>query len=85
METIGQLAFKSCVSLRRVTIPEGLRTVEKEAFAGCSALETLTFSCQTTEVRYQAFDGCRRLTIHAPEGSAAWLYGKNNRIPVETT
>lgn len=85
METIGKLAFKSCVSLRRVTIPEGLRTVETEAFTGCSALETLTFSCQTTEIRYQAFDGCRKLTIHAPEGSAAWLYGKNNRIPVETT
>lgn len=85
MTAIGHYAFQGCSALVHVSLPETLGDVQDHAFGNCAALESLTFSNYSIRLRYQAFEGCRRLTIRAPEGSAAWLYGKNNRIPVETT
>ena len=34
-----------------------------------------------TEIGGSAFDGCKKLTIHAPAGSAAEQYAKKYKIP----
>ena len=34
-----------------------------------------------TEIGSSAFDGCKKLTIHAPAGSAAEQYAKKYKIP----
>ena len=36
-----------------------------------------------TEIGSSAFDGCKKLTIHAPAGSAAEQYAKKYKIPFE--
>ena len=36
-----------------------------------------------TEIGSSAFDGCKKLTIHAPAGSAAEQYAKKNGIRLE--
>ena len=36
-----------------------------------------------TEIGSSAFDGCKKLTIHAPAGSAAEQYAKENGIRLE--
>ena len=36
-----------------------------------------------TEIGSSAFDGCKKLTIHAPAGSAAERYAEEKDIPFE--
>lgn len=36
-----------------------------------------------TEIESSAFYGCKKLTIHAPAGSAAEQYAKKYKIPFE--
>ena len=41
----------------------------------------VTIPAGVTEIGSSAFDGCKKLTIHAPAGSAAEQYAKKYKIP----
>lgn len=43
----------------------------------------VTIPESVTEIEDFAFDGCKKLTIHAPAGSAAEQYAKENGIRFE--
>lgn len=47
---IGAEAFKGCIGLTAVTIPESIRSVDNNAFFGCAALETVNFKAVNCEV-----------------------------------
>lgn len=38
VKTIGKLAFKDCISLKSVIIPNGITDIEERAFSGCTGL-----------------------------------------------
>ncbi len=75
---IGQRAFESCYNLGKVTLPEGVTTIEVGAFAW-SGLSEIVMPSTLTTIGNDAFAGCTLLTdftlpksvIHYGEGLGA--------------
>lgn len=56
-------------TLKKVVLPETLRTINTEAFKGCSALEDINFPKYLTSIEYSAFENCSVLqTARLPQG-----------------
>ena len=75
--SIGPRAFLSCVTLRSVTIPEGVTEISGDffsedpsgAFSGCSALSSVVFPESLREIGCWAFSGCGSLrSLSLPRG-----------------
>ena len=43
--------------------------------------ENIVIPDGVTSIGFRAFEGCRQVTIHAPAGSFAKTYAKENNIP----
>ena len=78
---IGSEAFNCCISLTSVAIPEGVKEIGCEAFSNCKSLTSVTFPQRAYWIGTDAFKNCPYVTIHAPAGSYAEKYAKENRIP----
>ena len=63
-----------------VVIPEGVTSIEEGAFSGSSPA-SVTIPDSVTSIGRQAFGFLPKLTIHAPAGSYAEQYAKENNIP----
>lgn len=73
-------AFERC-GFRELSIPDSITFINMDAFAYCTELERITIPASVTEIGENAFKGCEKLTIHAPAGSYAESYAKENGIP----
>ena len=73
--------FTDCVNLKRVVISEGVKGIGSVAFSGCTALEEISIPNSVTSIDCSAFYRCPNVTIHAPAGSYAETYAKENNIP----
>ena len=74
-------AFRGCPGLSEVVIPDSVTVIEGYAFSVCQALACVRIPESVTEIGRKAFAGCNSLTIHAPAGSYAEQYAKENKIP----
>ena len=62
---IGQDAFKNCLSLRTIVIPDNVTTIGDSAFEGCCKLESMTIGKGVNYIGKRAFVGCTgTLTIN---------------------
>ncbi len=59
--TIARNAFKDCVNLQEVTIPNSVTTINEYAFSNCNRLKTVTVPDSVTEIWDGAFESCDRL------------------------
>lgn len=59
--TVGEGAFKGCVSLRKVVLPAGLQCIMGDAFKGCRRLEEVVFPDGLTYIGRYAFHRCHAL------------------------
>ncbi len=59
--SIGYEAFKNCVKLTEVKIPNSIKSIEDEAFCGCSSLTSITIPSTVTSIGRNAFDSCSNL------------------------
>ena len=73
--------FEGCTSLQKVTVAEGAVSIGDGAFMSCSALQDIYIPASVSSIGLGAFWGCANLTIHAPAGSYAEAYAKENNIP----
>ena len=64
-----------------VVIQDGIRKIGARAFKGCVFLTDAVVPASVTEIGQDAFEDCHNLTIHAPAGSVAEQYAKENGIP----
>ncbi len=65
----GTNAFKDCVTLKEIIIPEGIRRIGYRAFQGCTALETVLFPQSLEVIDDYAFKDCTSLNaISIPDG-----------------
>ncbi|HJB57316.1 MAG TPA: leucine-rich repeat domain-containing protein [Candidatus Flavonifractor intestinipullorum] len=80
---IGCSAFSHCESLESITIPASVEEIEDDAFRYCDNMTRVTFQSSTTKIARTAFICCKKLTIHAPAGSYAEQYAKENNIPFQ--
>ncbi len=61
VHTIGEGAFKACVSVRGVELPESLQRIEAYAFKGCRRLESIQIPSQVSSIGSYAFHRCHAL------------------------
>ena len=66
-QEIGTKAFANCVSLRTITLPEGLTTVGCAAFAGCTRLVTVDIPASLQAIGDGAFAGCPLLDVRTQQ------------------
>ena len=78
--SIGKDAFSHCESLASITIPNSVTSIGEFVFFKCTALTSITIPDSVTSIGKFAFADCFKLTIHAPAGSYAEQYSKENRI-----
>lgn len=62
LETIAPSAFKDCVKLAKISIPEGIAKIGYEAFLGCSALAEVHLPESLKSIGSYAFYGCTSLS-----------------------
>lgn len=67
--SIGEYAFRGCVSLTSVTIPNSITSIKSFAFYNCSSITTLNIPSSVKEIGAGAFEGCSSLTqMVLPQG-----------------
>ena len=67
--SIADNSFSGCVSLKTISIANGIEKIGANAFFGCSALTTLAIAESVTEIGASAFAGCEKLVeINIPNG-----------------
>ncbi len=82
---IGEGVFANC-SLKKVVIPNGVKSIGARAFANCTSLTFATIPVSVTEINDSAFKGCsKKLYIIGQTGSAADTYAhKKGFVCVES-
>lgn len=83
--SIGQYAFRNCVSLEDVIIDEGCYRIESNAFDHCRGLTKIVIPKSVTTIEKFVFYGCdlRALTIFCVKDSVAHKYAIDNEIDFE--
>ena len=66
---------------KAVVIMDGIKRIGGSAFAGCVYMTDVCLPASVSEIGMDAFVDCHKLTIHAPAGSYAETYAKENNIP----
>lgn len=61
IHTIGEGAFKACVSLKKVILPAGLRFIMENAFKGCRKLEEIEIPQGVETIGSYAFHRCHAI------------------------
>lgn len=78
---IGSQAISYCDALTSITIPDSVVIIGNYEFSWCENLTSITIPDSVTSIGEGAFNNCPNLTIHAPAGSAAETYARDNNIP----
>ena len=60
-ETVPESLLNGCYSLREVSLPNGLRTIESSAFADCMSLESIRLPASLESISDWAFSRCPAL------------------------
>lgn len=79
VETIGEAAFRNCVNIKEITLPETLKTIAVNAFDGCTGLEKITILCDASVIPEGLLEGCtavKEITAgpEATEEENRWMY-----------
>ena len=64
--TIGDEAFRNCVNITDIILPDSLTTIGAGAFRGCTGITELTLPASLTSIGSGALDGCtglKKLTV----------------------
>lgn len=61
-DKIGKNAFSCCNSLKNLTLPKDITSIEQSAFFGCTGLTSITIPSYVTSISKYAFWGCSSLT-----------------------
>ena len=59
---IGLGAFKNCLRIKSITIPDSVTTIGNNAFYGCKSLISITIPEGVTTIGWYAFESCTSIT-----------------------
>ena len=59
--SIGAEAFRECIDLSSIIIPEGIKSIGTSAFSGCSGLKSITIPNSVANIGNNAFFGCSKV------------------------
>ena len=72
IESIGDLAFNSCINLTEIKIPESVQSIGNEAFSQCVNLTEINIPESAQSIGDRAFMFCEKLTeVNVPDGVQA--------------
>lgn len=64
---IEERAFRDCINITSVTLPNTITIIPDKAFSDCGALQTVTLPSSLTKMGAWAFSDCRNLqSVHLP-------------------
>lgn len=69
MQNISNWAFRSCYSLKRVTIPDSVTSIGTSAFVKCYSLISVVIGKSVSTINNYAFADCNSLYILQFSGS----------------
>lgn len=73
VSAIGNCAFKNCVTLQSVVLPEELESIGDEAFRECTILKAIEIPDKVTTIGYGAFYKCTKLaSVTVGSGVTTW-------------
>jgi len=78
---VDERAFYNCLKLSKAILEDGVTSIGKEAFMYNFRLDSIRIPGSVQQIEKDAFHMCHKLTIHAPAGSYAETYAKENNIP----
>ena len=82
---IGDYAFGGCVSLKSISIPDGVTYIGDSAFSGCTSLKSITIPQSVTEIDELVFYGCASLeNIVVEKGNSVYHSAGNCLIETES-
>ena len=82
---IGDYAFGGCVSLKSISIPDGVTYIGECAFEGCVLLKSIIIPQSVTEIDSSAFYGCASLeNIVVEKGNSVYHSAGNCLIETES-
>lgn len=61
IKEIGNSAFKQCISIKKVTLSEGVERIMNAAFYGCAELESITLPNSLKTINSLSFQNCTKL------------------------
>ena len=59
--SIGKEAFKNCINIMSITIPNSVTSISQDAFEFCVGLTSITIPKSVTQIGYAAFNSCFKL------------------------
>ena len=66
---IASTAFGGCNTLKKITLPKGLKNIGMHAFLGCSQITAITIPAGVTHIGFGAFMDCSKLvSLKIPDG-----------------
>lgn len=74
----GDDVFKGCSALKTIEFSEGAEYFYMWMFEGCKKITDIYLPASADDIE---IEGIKKLTIHAPAGSAAEIYARENKIP----
>ncbi len=74
-------AFAGCTGITAIKIPSTITEICSTTFFACEKLTSAYIPATVTKICETAFRHCPDVTIHAPAGSYAETYAKENNIP----
>mgnify|MGYP001334834441 CR=1 FL=1 len=60
--SIGNSAFKDCIQITSITIPDSVTLIEEDAFNSCSSLTSIIIGNSVTSIGEEAFEDCSSLS-----------------------
>ena len=80
LNKIGSGAFANCISLSKLTLPEGIQSIAGGCFANCIGLEEITIPARVQELGLAVLAGNSKVTIKGTKNSLAYDYAMKNRL-----
>lgn len=80
VEVIGENAFEFCRGLKKVVIPETVKTIGKRAFSFCQGLEEVCFLSDPEDLGEAIFDFCPNVVIYGTPGGNVEAYCSQNGL-----
>ena len=80
VETIESSAFRNCVNLKEITIPNSVRYLKEKVFEGCAKLEKITIGSNVEELGDNLFTKCVSLKNIIVDSSSTYFKAVDNVI-----
>ena len=76
VKVVGVAAFRDCIYLKGITIPDGVTNIEHHAFSNCKSLKSITIPDSITSIEMATFIDCASLTgVKIPDSVTSIGFG----------